>query len=187
MVENEFKVMLNNSQYDKLLNLYKFSAFVQVNHYYDTEALSMSEKSVTIRVRDLEGKHYLQVKLPTGKSFSRVELSKEIPDVPKVIASDELNALSDGYFINFPNVNLLGMLKTTRNVYTFEGGEIDLDKSEYFGKVDYEAEIEFTDESAARKVLQDIKKALDITPRSDVCTGKIHRFLNEYRLHLTIN
>ena len=181
MIENEFKLMLDCGQYEKLLTVYKFKTFVQTNHYYDTDDLSMSAKSVTIRVRDLDDKHFLQMKLPTGKSYSRIELSTEIPDVPENIPSEKLSSLLNSSAFDFPDVKLLGALKTTRNVYKFDGGEVDLDKSEYFGKIDYEAEIEFTNETAARKILHEIKETLNINPQSDVCTGKIHRFLEEYR------
>ena len=72
-------------------------------------------------------------------------------------------------------------LSTTRGVKRFEGAEIDLDKSEYFGKTDYELEIEFTDEAAARAVLAQCAETAGLTVSGNVCEGKIRRFLEEYR------
>lgn len=184
MIENEFKVMLDKDGYEKLLKLYSFETVEQTNHYYDTDGLTMSEKRITVRVRELDGKCFLQLKLPTGITHSRVELSEETDGVPETISSGTLKALAGEYSlgeVEFSDVKRLGALKTTRSVHRFSGGEIDLDKSEYFGRIDYEVEIEFTDENAARTVLNEITQKLGISPDSDVCTGKIHRFMEEWR------
>lgn len=181
MIENEFKVMLTAEQYESLLELYDFETFTQVNHYFDTDALAMSERHITVRVRVLDGKFFLQMKLPTSVNYSRVELSKELPELPDTISGAELTELSG---VECPDVKRLGELKTTRGVWKFDGGEIDLDRSEYFGKNDFELEIEFTDEQAARTVLNEISSRLGLTPNGGVCTGKVRRFLEEYKKSL---
>lgn len=181
MTENEFKVMLTAEQYENLLKLYDFVTFTQVNHYFDTDALAMSERHVTVRVRELDGKFFLQMKLPTSVNYSRVELSKELPELPDTISGAELTELAKPVGVECPDVKRLGELKTTRGVWKFDGGEIDLDRSEYFGKTDYELEIEFTDEQAARTVLNEISSRLGLAPNGGVCTGKVRRFLEEYK------
>lgn len=178
MIENEFKIMLTEEQYEKLLTKYDFATVTQVNYYYDTDELEMSARHITVRVRELGGIFFLQVKLPTEKALSRVELSKELPALPEKLSAGLLNSLTEG---EYPDVKKLGSLKTTRSVWEFDGGEIDLDKSEYFGKTDYEVEIEFTDEENARAVLGEITRALGIMPGAEVCAGKIRRFLEEYK------
>lgn len=176
MIENEFKLMLTEEQYNSVLAMFGWDkTFVQTNYYYDTAELSLSEQHVTCRVRTIGDKFYLQMKLPTGRDYSRVELSRELEKLPEELSAAELNSLAERG--DFPNVSKLGSLTTTRSVYHFEGGEIDLDKSEYFGITDYELEIEFTDENSARQVLSEITEKLGIKPQSDVCKGKIHRFL----------
>ncbi|MDE6732201.1 MAG: CYTH domain-containing protein [Oscillospiraceae bacterium] len=178
MIENEFKIMLTEAQYEKLLSSRDFSTVTQVNYYYDTGDLEMSARHVTVRVRELGGNFYLQMKLPTEKALSRVELERELEALPETISGEMLNSLAQG---DFPDVKMLGSLKTTRSVWKFDGGEIDLDKSEYFGKVDFEVEIEFTNEQNARKVLGEITELLEIKPSAEVCAGKIRRFLVEYK------
>lgn len=199
MIENEFKLMLSKEQYEKLLGLYDFETIVQTNHYYDTDGLEMSSRHITVRVRVLGGKFFLQMKLPTDKSYSRVELSRELDALPASIPGANLSALSG---TECPDVTRLGELTTTRSVYEFGGGELDLDRSEYFDKTDYEAEIEFTDENAARALLGELSEKLGITRGTDsadaateaqtggllpkaaggaeVCAGKVRRFLEEY-------
>lgn len=181
MIENEFKIMLSKTQYEKLLSSRDFSTVTQVNYYYDhfnNGELEMSAHHVTVRVRELGGKFYLQMKLPTEKALSRVELEKELEALPETLSGELLSSLAQG---DFPDVKMLGSLKTTRSVWKFDGGEIDLDKSEYFRKVDYEVEIEFTNEQNARKVLDEITELLEIKPSAEVCAGKIRRFLEEYK------
>ena len=40
----------------------------------------------------------------------------------------------------------------------------------------------YTDEKAARKLLEDVRNLIgETTSESEVCTGKIHRFLDEFR------
>ena len=187
MIENEFKIMLNREQYEKLLAVYEWDEVIsQTNHYYDDkESLFLSEQGITCRIREIDGKFVLQMKFPPAENaaeYSRMEQEIPLDHLPDVIG---LHDVPDEAYLSQPHdvrgVSCLGSLKTTRNVHRFEGGEIDLDKSEYFGKIDYEIEIEFTDENNARKVLDEIKEKLDIEPNSLVCTGKIHRFINEYK------
>lgn len=183
MIENEFKIMLDQGQYEKVLEMFGWNeVIVQVNHYYDTDDLILSSLHITCRVREIfgiEGKYFLQMKFPAAAEYSRVELEKPLDALPETLTADEL--LRPNGYGDLPNVKRLGMLKTTRNVHRFEGGEIDLDKSEYFGKTDYEIEVEFTDENSARKVLSKITEKLGIEPNSEVCAGKIRRFLEEYK------
>lgn len=181
MIENEFKVMLTAGQYEKLLKMYDFRTFSQTNYYFDTDTLEMSARRITVRVREVNGGFFLQMKLPTSVNFSRVELSKELKTLPETLSGLELTELSS---VECPDVKRLGALKTTRSVWKFDGGEIDLDRSQYFGKTDYELEIEFTDEQAARAVMGEIADALNISQNDGVCTGKVRRFLDEYKKSL---
>lgn len=178
MIENEFKLMLSKEQYEKLLTAYDFKTIVQTNHYYDTDDLQMSERHITVRVRELDGKYFFQMKLPTNVAHSRVELSKELDRLPEIFAGFVLTAFSG---VECPEVKHIGTLKTTRSIWKFDGGEIDLDRSEYFDKTDYELEVEFTDEQAARAILSEIKGKLGISQNTDVCMGKVRRFLEEYK------
>lgn len=178
MIENEFKIMLTSKQYERLLAMYEWDkTVVQTNHYYDAEDMLLSEMHITCRVREIDGKHLLQMKFPGAAEFSREELEKPLNALPETLRADELlNPRGQ----TLPDVKRLGALTTTRSVKRFDGAELDLDKSEYFNKTDFELEIEFTDETAARRLLAEITETLNIKPNSEVCTGKIRRFLEEY-------
>lgn len=176
-IENEFKIMLTKAEYEQILAMYEFESIVQTNHYYDTSSLEMSARHITVRVREFSEKFFLQVKLPTEIQFSRVEFCEELEGIPESISADYLKSLIG---MDLSDVCRLGSLKTMRNVHKFDGGEIDLDRSEYFDITDYELEIEFSNEAAARKVLEEICTAVGISDSAEVCSGKLHRFLGEY-------
>ena len=116
--------------------------------------------------------------MPAGREFSRVELSEKLPSLPEIITKDELLKLSGRELFD---VKRIGQLFTKRCVKRFDGAEIDLDKSVYFSKTDYEVEIEFTDENAAREILSEIKSRIDMNGAQDVCAGKVRRFLEEFQ------
>lgn len=181
MIENEFKVMLNKNQYENLVKSYKWDEEIsQTNHYFDTDNLELSARHITCRVREISGEFFLQLKLPTEVNFSRVELEKKLDFLPEKINGEELEKVSDN--VEFPDVKKLGALSTKRLVKRFDGAEIDLDESRYFGKTDYEIEIEFADENTARELLENVRNLIgESSSESEVCTGKIHRFLEEFR------
>lgn len=181
MIEREFKAMLREEEYKKLMSLYEWDRVIQqTNNYYDTPELLLTKRHITCRVRVIDGESLLQVKLPAGADFERVELEKNIGGVPDVISADTLKELAGGYAEDFPEVRRLGALSTERRVKRFDGAEIDLDKSEYFSKTDYELEIEFTDERFARELFEELKRSVGIAAAGDVCLGKVRRFLLEY-------
>ncbi len=179
MIENEFKLMLTEKQYNQIILMFSWDSEVtQTNYYYDTDGLTLSEQHITCRVREISGEYYLQMKMPADKLYSRVELEKRLSTLPQTLSGEELTKLSDRD--GLPEVKKLGGLTTVRSVKRFDGAEIDLDRSTYFGKTDYELEIEFTDEQAARSLLSQITEQLGISTNRDVCTGKVRRFLAEY-------
>lgn len=180
MVENEFKLILSVEQYERIKAEFEWDSVVeQTNFYYDSDSLELSERHITCRVRRIDGEHFLQMKLPNGAAYSRIEVESPLGGIlPEVITSAEMESLCGAE--NLPEVKKLGSLKTTRLCRHFDGAEIDLDKSEYFGKTDYELEIEFTDEQTARGLLEKIRTIAGITQCSEVCRGKIRRFLDEY-------
>lgn len=181
MIENEFKLMLTEAQYTKLYAMYGWDKeYTQTNYYFDTPSLELINSHITCRVRFVQGAYYLQMKLPNGAAYSRIELEQRLGDaLPFELSADELNALSGRS--DMPDVRLVGELTTLRSIKRFKGAEIDLDKSRYFGKIDYELEIEFDNEQAARDILQRLKDAAGIEVSSDVCLGKVHRFIAEYK------
>lgn len=182
MIENEFKRILSREQFEILQKSFDWDEKItQKNHYFDTENLELSERRITCRVREISGEFFLQIKLPTGVDFSRVELEKKLDFLPEKIDGKTLENLAENNDI-FPDVKKLGVLQTNRFVKRFGGAEIDLDESRYFDKIDYEIEIEFTDENTAQNLLEKVRDLIgESSSENPVCKGKIRRFLEEYK------
>ena len=79
------------------------------------------------------------------------EYERDIKDLPDKILGEQLK---DILGIDFPDFYMLGKLETKRKVfYPNRDVEISLDMSTYFGKVDYEIEIEFGKEVPSELLL----------------------------------
>lgn len=183
MIENEFKKMLTKAQYERIREYFEWDRVInQVNYYYDTAALELSERHITCRVRKIGEEVFLQMKFPNGAAgFSRVEVERRLSgDVPQTLSGQLLESAAGEYLGALPQVELLGELATQRCVKRFDGAELDLDKSSYFSRTDYELEVEFTDESAARALLSQLSQLAELPKTADVCAGKVRRFLAEY-------
>ncbi|MFR0872263.1 MAG: CYTH domain-containing protein [Oscillospiraceae bacterium] len=138
MIENEFKIMLSKEQYDAIHTFYSWDTEVeQVNWYYDSESGELSGRHITCRVRTLGGRFYLQVKLPAHENssgaVSRIELGAAT-SIRIHIRSGAFRIQRRGWTSRCKAA--LGSLSTYRSVKRFDGAEIDLDKSEYFGRTD---------------------------------------------------
>lgn len=183
MIENEFKKMLTREQYERICSHFEWDKLInQVNYYYDTPTLELSDRHVTCRARKIGEDVFLQMKLPNGtKGYSRIELEQKLEGgVPQKLPKELLESLAGEYLEDLPDAQLLGELSTERRVKRFEGAELDLDKSSYFSKTDYELEVEFTDEDAARDLLKRLSELAELPQSADICAGKIRRFLAEY-------
>lgn len=175
MTEKEIKVMLDEGQYEEIKDLFQWDEKIrQVNHYYvnsDTD----SGKKLTIRVRDKDSRHFLQIKRPKSEESSlhiSEEYEKEIGLVPDRLSSDELTELT-GFYV--PDSFLIGSLSTERWLCrTYPKLEICLDKVEYFDVEEYELELEYTGDYPEEAV--ELLKGKGIVFEEKV-NGKYYRFL----------
>ncbi len=133
MNEFEQKIMLTEAEYDRMLEVLGSMSrpSTQINHYYDTEDLSMNTQNVTCRVRVKNGKYQATMKVHIPDSDCSVEI-----DMPTPCSID------DNVFIAM-GLKYQGKLTTDRSII-FQNGEFELalDKNTYLGVVDYELEIE---------------------------------------------
>lgn len=167
--------MLTEGQYEEIKGLFRWSEKIyQVNHYYvnsDTD----SGKKLTIRVRDKDSRHFLQIKRPKSEDSSlhiSEEYEKEIGSVPDRISSDELTEVT-GFYV--PDSFLIGSLSTERWLCKeYPELEICLDRVGYFDVVEYELELEYTGDYPGEVV--ELLKGKGIGFEEKV-HGKYYRFL----------
>jgi len=179
MLEKEVKIRLSEEEYKTVMDLFEWNnEFWQTNYYYANVENIGGDNDLTIRVRQLDGKYFLQIKKPVvykGSLHIKKEVEKVVAEIPKSISSKELYEFAG---VECADVELLGSLSTLRMLCNWSSDiEICLDKSEYFNKVDYELEIEFTGEYPTN--VMSILKERNIVSAKSVL-GKFSRFMETY-------
>ena len=178
MVEKEIKVILSESQYNVVNDMFKWDSEVkQINHYYDNS--NRVDNGITIRVREIDEVFKLQIKLPLlkkGNVFIKREFEKDLTYVPRIIKKTELEGLVRKK--KFDDVELIGDLITIRKLcHMHPNVEICLDTNLYLNTVDYELEIEFMNEYP-NDIIQKLK--CNGIPFGVCGAGKHSRFINKY-------
>jgi uncharacterized protein YjbK len=183
MLEKELKVALSKDEYEKIEKLIKWEdVYDQINFYYAKAGNEDVKGTPTVRIRSKKKGMKLEVKMPVSSNEGSVkqheEYAMDIDHIPGVIEKETLNKLLGRS--DMEDVQLLGYLSTKRMISTkYPGTEIALDMNEYYGKVDYELEVEFIDELP--KELLDELSFLNIDMNKKV-TGKYRRFINERKV-----
>ncbi|WP_416151239.1 CYTH domain-containing protein [Salipaludibacillus sp. HK11] len=182
-IEIEFKNLINNQQYQTLLNVYsslKGPTFEQVNHYFDTESFLIKASRSALRVRYKGNYYVLTLKQPhpeglleTHQPINDVEFAtlKEHGTIPNGEISTQLSELLGE---SVPKLAYLGHLTTTRTEIQLDEGLLVLDKSSYFDQVDYEIEFECEEASSGRRAFNKLIDSWGLTWKEP--ENKIQRF-----------
>lgn len=148
MVEKEVKLLLDENDYFALLAQFEWhERLVQVNHYYVDNLYALVREKISVRVRSVNNCLFLQIKQPIHIDDAlhiKEEYEESIASIPSIITSDKLHSVTGQCF---GNAFLIGHLETTRHIFKLSDSvTLFLDKNLYLGKVDYEVEIEFSDD-----------------------------------------
>lgn len=137
MKEYEYKWLLSEEAYKRLLEvalpagLGEHEHTLQINYYYDTENLAFRQKNTTIRIRQQN-----QRLTGTVKTHCMPPNSYEMEFLPKEVPTS--------LYYKGKSLMLHGQLITDRRMITLSPGiQLCLDQNWYWGKADYEAELEF--------------------------------------------
>lgn len=175
----EIKILLSKEQYEKIEKVFSWKKkFTQINFYYgDLEKIDENGE-LTVRVRQNGDNYKLQIKKPVVYDEAlhiKEEYERDIKDLPDKILGEQLK---DILGMDFPDFYMLGKLETQRKVfYPNRDVEISLDMSTYFGKVDYEIEIEFGKEVPSELLLLLADNGIKPKEKTD---GKFARFMSGY-------
>lgn len=180
MVEKEIKVILSELQYTAVNSMFEWDNEVdQTNYYYHDKYSIDNDTEQTVRVRNLDGRYLLQVKMPLykkGNLFVKREFEKEIFSLPNVITAVELQELTCKPWKS--DMNIIGSLKTHRKVcHSYDDIEICLDYNSYLNQCDYEIEIEYKNDYPQFLVELLMNNKIPIEKNA---TGKHTRFINAY-------
>ncbi len=178
MKETEYKFLVDRSTFyeimgkvkEKYSNIHPVDK-VQINYYYDSNDQYLFTNHTTLRVRQIETELTLEMKesIPSADEFN---VSNETEW--KIDAITPEITLNSGKHAWIP-FQLQGNLVTRRvSIKPTESLSIDFDTSCYFGKCDYEIEMEFKDE--AKKATTMLVNELGLLKYKNMEGGKARRF-----------
>ena len=158
--EIEFKTMINEDMYNKLLVEFDLedNIFKQVNHYFDTPDNKLLNEATVLRIREKGSNFKLTKKTrgDIGADETHIFITKE--DASKLI-DEGFNA----EIIGIPyEVKKMAELTTYRASAPYKDGTIFFDKSVYYDKVDYEIEYEVDDVDEGKQQFEDFLKSHNI-------------------------
>lgn len=154
--EIEFKTFITENEYEKLIKEFDLenNIFGQTNYYFDTEDTKLMQEKTVLRIRKKGSSYKLTKK-------TRAEVGAD--ETHLLIAKDKADELLKNGF----NASIIGLpyfvyniaeLTTYRASTPYKDGVLFLDKSVYYGHVDYEIEYEVDDINQGQK---DFIKFLD--------------------------
>lgn len=177
-IEIEYKQLLTEDEYLKLKKYFESKNAIlkkQENYYFDNELLTLANEKRMLRIRVKDNSYLLCLK--TKRVNDILENNIEVSEQTFNKILDNPNLLNE-YYKDLPgDLNLLGVLKTTRLEFS-DNGNYCLDKSEYYDCLDYEIEYEALDyesEETFEKFLKNHNIIYDKKFKS-----KNQRFLKEY-------
>ena len=181
--EKEIKIMLEESQYNELIEEFSPSKQIRnINFYYDDLKKTMISNGRTVRVRTIGEIMYLQLKKhidQKGNTNISEEFCERIEILPYCINSKTIFNLSGE---TYPDVYLLGFMVTDRTIYTLNPQvKILLDKNVFLNNLDYEIEIEYTcKNSDLESVINILKKHSINIQNNGRIANKSYRFSEKY-------
>ncbi len=181
--EFEYKYILSEDDVERIqqkLKGYDNSSRIQINYIYDNDKCELNSHRTTVRIRQLNNKLTLDVKIPipkyeNGPLAGNIEHSFLVNELPQSI---DTNALK---IENMPVrgiVTLVGSIVTHRTNYRIIPGiDVSIDKNWYLGCLDYELEVEFI-ASLKEKAANLIREILGDDFEYIEMEGKRSRFIN---------
>lgn len=178
MTETEIKSIIDEKTYERAKKAFKWdSVKKQTNHYYTDEAGALREKRIMVRVRVIDGVGKIQVKLHKNDNSPLQiceETEYETEGVSDVIDADTAKMITG---LDVGPLHRMGEATTLRHSFKHNGSELCLDKTTYFGKTDYEVEMEYDGKMSADMLMKLTSLGISF---KDKCVGKFSRFLEEY-------
>jgi len=136
-IEKEYKVLVNKTQFEKLLEEFpNYKVKDQTNYYFDSTP-SLYNKKIAIRIRELDNKYIFTLK--------HLNDNGELEEFEKSLDSLNINdqSLDDIYRkFEIKDLKQIGTLHTIRHQIDDQYGSLCMDISKYNGLTDYEIEYE---------------------------------------------
>lgn len=184
-VEIEFKNLLTENEFKRLLNDLPFPSegTVQTNYYFETADFSLKKHKSALRIRKKNDQYRLTLKEPldiglleTHDILTKQEAEAMIGGQP--VYKEETGQRLKNMNILLSDLNYFGSLTTIRREADYEGANIVLDYSTYHDTADYELEVEASSEELGKKVFDALLNKYNIPGRNT--PNKIERFFSTF-------
>lgn len=180
-IEIEFKNLITVEEYRRLLHAYSFpqEGKKQINYYFETPDQDLKKHGCALRIREKSDTYTLTLKEPhpnglleTHDKIEAETCQKWIHGriTPQPFTSKQLDRLG----IQPENLKYMGNLETIRREISFKGTLLVLDISTYNHHMDYEFELEASNESLGSQLFESILTEQKIPKRNT--PNKIKRF-----------
>lgn len=174
--EIEFKNLITSDQFKQIRDslFIDITPFYQTNFYIDTEDLQIRKNILMLRIRELEDRFVLTLKVPNEAhvitEYHQI-LDESVLEKTNIdesdLGADIINVLKERN-IDTNALKIQGQLETIRYERTYKNGLLVLDESQYFGETDYELEFEAKNVSDGKVVFNEILDHYDIQRTEEV-------------------
>lgn len=179
MTETELKCIIDEETFERVKKAFEWEkVFEQENNYYTDNNGTLLKHHIMVRVRVIDGKPELQVKLDKKNSSPLQvceEYDYEIESVPETIDSETVLEITQ---MNVGELHRMGSSVTKRYWLRLGKTELCLDKTTYFGKTDYEVEAEYVDAVSSELMDKLARLGVKFNQKS---VAKFLRFLKEFK------
>lgn len=172
-IEKEYKILVDKQQFHKLLSLYpKKDAVLQVNYYYDNEAMDIMHHHGAMRIREKEGIYIFTLKMYINHDLMEYECEVK-HNHPDIFTTSEIKGVLNQFHIQGP-FSLINRLETYRIMYEYEDYELCFDENYYHHTQDYEIEYEYKKAHDGYTNFNTILNPIGLTYTQN-CVSKIQR------------
>lgn len=178
MRETELKSIIDEATYTRVKRAFNWTSVKeQENHYYTDKNGVLRGNRIMVRVRVIDDKPVIQVKLHKNQG-SPLQICEEnefgITGVPETLSAGTAKKITG---MDVGELHRMGSAVTKRRTLKRGTSELCLDKTTYFGKTDYEVELEYVDKMSADLLAKLMPLGVAFNKQ---CVGKFSRFLDEY-------
>jgi len=172
-IEKEYKILVTQEQFEKLLQDYPQAIFhKQMNTYYDTKDHAIRKAHCAMRIREVDQIYLFTLKKHTKEGVMEYE-TKVAENDPVIFKQPEIKALLDEISIKDP-IQKITTLTTYRAVIDTGNAELCFDYNEYGNRKDFEIEYEYKKDHDGKTAFNQILSSVGLVYHKN-CTSKIKR------------
>ncbi len=178
-LEIEFKILIDENIYHRIINDYKIDCSYQQTNYYLMHP-KLSELKYSLRIREKNNHYELTLKQPQikGNLETNLIISKDIKDkiINHKIINNEIFDILKQYQLDSSMFITDYSLTTLRKEIKTENGLICIDYNQYNGYEDYELEYEVNNYLAGKQAFIDFISQYNLSYHRN-CLSKINRLI----------